>query len=158
MKQCILAFTIMFVVLFSLQSNGQEAIRQESCSDSMISREADSIKQALYQQGFIILKEVSMTMESQYEMPIVVPLNQGTWYHVVFIGDITSKLYEVKMFDWQEKLVADEKKNWGIIDGNIVSYSYIPQFSEYHMIKVLQVNKKKKEPCGYIMLFKKVKE
>jgi hypothetical protein len=44
------------------------------------------------------------------------------------------------------------------VDGNVISYSYIPPISEYHMIKPLQVNKKKKQLCGYVMLFKKIKQ
>ena len=90
-------------------------------------------------------------------MPVIVPLNQGSFYQFVFIGDITSKLYEVRMYDWEERQVAYEKKQWGDVDGNVISYSYIPQFSEYHMMKPVQVNKKKKNVCGYVMLLKKVK-
>jgi hypothetical protein len=33
----------------------------------------------------------------------------------------------------------------------------MPKFSEWHMIKPVQVNKKNKECCGYILLLKKVK-
>ncbi len=98
-----------------------------------------------------------MEMESEYEMPVVVPLTQGSWYHFVFIGDITSKLYEVRMFDWDEKQVVYLKKQWGDVDGNVIDYSYIPKQSEYHMIKPVQVNKKKKKLCGYVILLKKTK-
>jgi hypothetical protein len=97
-----------------------------------------------------------MAMESEYEMPVIVPLNQGSWYHFVFIGDTGSKLYEVRMYDWDEKQVAYQKKQWGDVDGNVISYSYIPKFSEYHMMKPVQVHKKKKNLCGYVMLLKKV--
>ena len=41
------------------------------------------------------------------------------------------------------------------VDGNVISYSYIPKFTEFHMIKPVQVNNKKKEMCGYVMLLKK---
>lgn len=99
-----------------------------------------------------------MTMESEYEMPVIVPLNEGSWYQFVFIGDVTSKLYEVRMFDWNEKQVVYEQKRFGDVDGNVISYSYIPRFTEYHMIKPVQVNKrKKKDLCGYVMLLKRVK-
>ena len=109
--------------------------------------------------GFIVLKEASITMQSEYEMPVLVPLNQGSWYQFVFIGDISSKLYEVRMFDYNEKQVIYQKKMWGDVDGNIISYSYVPQFSEYHMMKPVQVNKtKKKGLCGYVMLLKKTGE
>lgn len=122
----------------------------------MIQHQADSLKNMYFHDGFVLLKEASIQMESAYEMPVVVPLSQGSWYQFVFIGDYTSKLYEVRMYDWDEKQVVYQKKLWGDIDGNIISYSYVPQFSEFHMMKPVQVNKdKKKTLCGYVMLFKK---
>ncbi len=36
-----------------------------------------------------VLREASMTMESEYEMPIVLPMTQGTWYQFIFIDDPT---------------------------------------------------------------------
>ena len=151
-----LPLTILFSLLFTgFQTTAQEVIRQNSCSSSAILHQADSIKQELAKNGFVVVKEASMEMESEYEMPVIVPLTEGSWYQFVFIGDITSKLYEVRMFDWNEKQVVYQKKMWGEVDGNIISYSYIPKFSEYHMIKPVQVNKKKKNLCGYVMLLKK---
>ncbi|HMK03571.1 MAG TPA: hypothetical protein VK489_05245 [Ferruginibacter sp.] len=135
----------------------QQVIRQSPCSSPAILQQADSIKQELAKQGFIVVKEASMQMESEYEMPVIVPLTEGSWYQFVFIGDISSKLYEVRMFDWNERQVVYQKKMWGDVDGNVISYSYIPKFSEYHMIKPVQVNKKKKVLCGYVMLLKKTK-
>jgi hypothetical protein len=144
-------------LLFSYSINAQDVIRQNACSSPAIMQQADSMKQELAKQGFIVVKEASMEMESEYEMPVIVPLTEGSWYQFVFIGDISSKLYEVRMFDWNEKQVVYQKKMWGDVDGNVISYSYIPQFSEYHMMKPVQVNKKKKGLCGYVMLLKKVK-
>src|SRR4051812_44916301 len=145
------------VTIFSLNTKAQDVIRQQACSNESIIHQADSIKQDLAKQGFIVVKEASVTMESEYEMPVIVPLTEGSWYQFVFIGDISSKTYEVRMFDWNEKQVVYQKKMWGDVDGNVISYSYIPRFSEYHMIKPLQVNKKKKNLCGYVMLLKKTK-
>lgn len=138
------------------QGSGNDVIRQKPCTDETISAIADSIKNNILKQGFILVKENSMQMESEYEMPIIVPLNQGTWYHIVYIGDPTSRLYELRMFDWNEKQVIYKKNLWGDVDGPVISYSYIPKFSEYHMIKTVQINKKKKNVCGYVMMFKKV--
>ena len=83
-------------------------------------------------------------MESEFEMPVIVPLTQGSWYQFVFIGDYSSRLYEVRMYDWNEKQVIFQQKRWGDVDGNVISYSYIPKLSEFHMMKPVQVNKKKK--------------
>ena len=152
MKNLILITALAF---FGLSSTAQNVIYQNPCSSASILKQADSIKQFLAKQGFTVVKEASMQMESEYEMPVIVPLTEGSWYQFVFIGDISSRLYEVRMFDWNEKQVVYQKKFWGDVDGNVISYSYIPQISEYHMIKPVQVKKKKKDLCGYVMLLKK---
>jgi hypothetical protein len=139
-----------------LNSFSQEVIRQQSCQDDFISKQVDSLKTLYAKDGYSVLKEASISMESEFEMPVVVPLTQGSWYQFVFIGDYSSRLYEVRMFDWNERQVVFKQKKWGDIDGNVISYTYVPQFSEFHMMKPVQVNKKKKKNlCGYVMLFKK---
>jgi hypothetical protein len=154
MKKPYLIFAAMLLISTSIFS--QDVIRQQSCTDELISRQVDSLKNHYSKDGFILLKEASIKMESEYEMPVVVPLTQGSWYQFVFIGEYSSRLYEVRMFDWDERQVIYQQKKWGDVDGNIISYSYVPKFSEFHMMKPVQVNKqKKKNLCGYVMLFKK---
>ena len=155
MKNRILFPLISAFLLLGTNSFAQNVIRQNPCLSPAILLQADSIKQLLAKQGFIVVKEASMQMVSEYEMPVIVPLTEGSWYQFVFIGDASSRLYEVRMYDWNEKQVVYQKKYWGDVDGNVISYSYIPRFTEYHMIKPVQVNNKKKDLCGYVMLLKK---
>jgi hypothetical protein len=134
----------------------KDIIRLQSCSNTSISLQVDSLKELYGKQGYLLLKEASINMESEYEMPVIVPLSQGSWYQFVFIGDYSSKLYEVRMYDWQERQVIFRQKRWGDVDGNVIVYSYVPEMSEFHMMKPVQVNKqKKKNICGYVMLFKR---
>lgn len=143
-------------LLLCSSSFSQEVIRQQSCENGSISQQADSLRKLYTSQGYTLLKEASMSMESEYEMPVIVPLNEGSWYQFVFIGDVSSKLYEVRMYDWQERMVIFRQLKWGDVDGNVIVYSYVPKFSEFHMMKPVQVNKqKKKNLCGYVMLFKR---
>jgi hypothetical protein len=146
--------TLLLFYTNSLLAQG-DVIKQQSCDGNPYQQTVDSLKQVFAAQGFTVLREASMIMESEYEMPIIMPMNQGTGYQFIFIGDPTSKLYEVRMYDWNEKQVVYKKNQWGDVDGNIISYNYVPQFTEYHMIKPLQVNKKKKKLCGYVLLLKK---
>ena len=143
-------------VLFSTNVSAQDdVIKQQSCEGNPYQQTVDSLKQFYATQGFTVLREASVTMESEFEMPVVLPMQAGTWYQFIFIGDPTSRLYEVRMYDWSERQVVYKKNLWGDVDGNIISYSYVPQVSEYHMIKPVQVNKKKKKLCGYVLLLKK---
>lgn len=151
---------ILFLIFlfFTTLAHAQQVIRVQPCDDTLILRQADSVKTLFSKQGYNVLREASISMESEYEMPVVVQLQERALYQVVFIGDITSKLYEVRMYDWDEKMVVYQKKMWGDVDGNIISYAYQPKFTEFHMIKPVQVNKKKKKLCGYIMLLQKVRQ
>ena len=157
MRRFLASCAIILVSFVSAQAQ-DDVIRLESCVNDSYKPQIDSLKAYFTAQGYEIVREASIKMESEYEMPIVVPLTGGAWYQFIFIGDPTSKLYEVRMYDWNEKQVVYQKHMWGDVDGNIISYSYIPQFSEYHMIKPVQVNKQKKKGlCGYVLLLKKVK-
>jgi hypothetical protein len=143
------------LIALSIAAQKDDVIRIQPCSDSLIMHEVDSLKNFYSQNGFSLLKEATVTMQSQFELPVIVPLKEGSWYQFIFIGDYTSQLYEVRMYDWDEKMVVYQKKQWGDVDGNIISYSYVPKFSEYHMMKPVQVNKRKKSLCGCVMLFVK---
>jgi hypothetical protein len=155
----LLTALLLCISVASFSQKGVEVIRQQSCSDQLISKQVDSLKQLYGNDGYVLLREASVSMESEFEMPVIMPLNEGSWYQFIFLGEKSSKLYEVRMYDWNEKMVIYRKNQWGDVDGNIITYSYIPKFSEYHMMKPLQVNKgKKKNLCGYVMLFKKVKD
>ncbi|MBL7732683.1 MAG: hypothetical protein JNM88_16015 [Chitinophagaceae bacterium] len=154
MKKTITSLAAMLLCFIVLHA--QDVIRQQSCSNGTIDQQVDSLKKLYGSQGYVLLKEASMAMESEYEMPVIVPLTQGSWYQFVFIGEYSSRLYEVRMYDWQERQVIFRQKKWGEVDGNVIVYSYVPQFSEFHMMKPVQVNKqKKKNLCGYVMLFKR---
>jgi hypothetical protein len=148
--------TLSACLFISTSTLGQEVIRQQSCDIASIQKQIDSLKKLFSANKFALVRETSMTMESDYEMPIIVPLTEGSFYRFVFVGDPTSRLYEVRMYDYNEKQVVYEKKMRGDIDGNIINYQYVPKFTEYHMIKPLQTNKNKKKVCGYVMLYKKL--
>ena len=149
---CLVACLCLFAS--SLQAQ-DDVIKLQSCDGNPYQQTVDSLKKVYSSQGFVLLREASFKMESEYEMPVVLPMQAGTIYQFIFIGDPTSKLYEVRMYDWTERQVVYKRNQWGDIDGNIISYSYVPQATEYHMIKPVQVNKKKKQLCGYVMLLKK---
>ena len=151
---------LLIVLIFlavNFRAKSQQTINNPIALDSVFKKRADSLRASFAKDGFVIVKEAKMTMESEYEMPVIVPLKEGSWYEFAFIGDVSSRLYEVRMYDETEKQVVYLKHYGNGMESNIISYSYIPKFSAYHVIKPLQLNKKKKKNlCGYIMMFKKV--
>ena len=155
MKKLFTLTVLVLATVLSLTAKAQPMVTKTAFDNPAIVAQADSVKELYGKMGFVLAKESGMAMESEYETPVILPLKEGTWYRIVFIGDYTSRLYEVRMFDWNEKQVFYAKKMWGDVDGNIISYDYIPKFTEYHLVKPVQINKKKKQVGGYFMIFKK---
>jgi hypothetical protein len=155
MKKFISLSVFVLAMFVAIISNAQPMVQKAAFDNPAIQSQADSLKELYGKMGFVVAKESGMAMESEYETPVILPLKQGTWYRIVFIGEMTSRLYEVRMFDWNEKQVFYAKKMWGDVDGNIISYDYVPQFTEYHLVKPVQINKKKKQCGGYFLIFKK---
>ena len=142
------------LVLTSLLISSLAIKAQDACNSKHILQQVDSLKKVFEQSGFKIIQESSVNMESEHELPVIVPMKMGTPYQVVFIGDAQSQSYEVKMFDFSEKQVFHSRTNNG--NTNIISYAYTPQMSEYHLISTSQTNsERKKNLCGYILLLKK---
>ena len=146
--------SLLVFLLFSINHlKAQEVIRQVPCFDASMKNQADSLIKSMALKGFKMVREAAMSMENQYEMPVIVPLTAGSWYQVAFIGDAKANLYEVRMYDYAEKQVVYKKQG---IENNIISYSFIPKSTEYHMIKPVQVGKRKiKNFCSFILIFRK---
>ncbi|HRG94475.1 MAG TPA: hypothetical protein PLZ10_16070, partial [Chitinophagaceae bacterium] len=66
------------LILFSVNSFSQNVIRQQSCSNESISKQADSLRELYTKDGYVLVREASMSMESEFEMPVIVPLTQGS--------------------------------------------------------------------------------
>src|SRR5215211_1423015 len=101
---------LVLLLASGLFASAQEVIKIQDCHSPEINRQVDSLKALYAKDGFVVLKEASVSMESEYELPVIVPMQQGGVYQFVFVGEPTSKLYEVRMYDWSEKQVVYQKK------------------------------------------------
>jgi hypothetical protein len=152
-----ICLSAIYVIAPAQNRNANIIYNTVSKLNTNIIAQADSLKTVFEKDGFVVVREAAINMESEYEMPVIMALTEGSWYQFIFIGDPGSSLHEVRMYDWDEKEVVYQRK-YGYSEGNVISYSYIPRTSEYHMMKPVQVNKKKKKDLmGYVLLLKKIK-
>jgi hypothetical protein len=128
------------------------------CKNDDIARQVDSIKAVAAKEGFALAKEAAIAMESQYEMPIMLPLNEGAWYRFYFIGDPGSRLFELRMLDADDQQHQYKKKVTGDEEVNVLSFDHIPKSSQFYTIRPVQINKKQKNMCGFVMLFKRIRQ
>lgn len=155
MKNLIITTSLLAACICTNPVLSQDLIRQQSCQTNTVQHQIDSLKRYYSSNGFSLMREASMQMESQYEMPIIVPLTQGEWYSFVYVGNPESRLHEVRMYDYMEKMVIYRKNLKKDASANVINFTYEPASSEYHIIKPVQIHNKQKDLCGYVMLFKR---
>jgi hypothetical protein len=117
----------------------------------------DSIKTLFAEQGFSMVKESAVQMINNYESEIFLPLKQNQWYKFVFVGDLSSKSFQQRLYDFGEKKVITINQKIKDAEANIIQFDYIPKFAEFHALRSLQINKTKKNVKGYFLLFRKIK-
>jgi hypothetical protein len=60
-----------------------DVVKLQSCEGNPYQQTIDSIKKASAGQGYVLLREASVQMESEYEMPVVLPMQAGTNYQFI---------------------------------------------------------------------------
>jgi hypothetical protein len=116
----------------------------------------DSLKTLFTEQGFILVRESAVQMYSNYESSIFLPLKETQWYKFVFVGDLSSKSFQQRLYDFEEKKVITINQKIKDAEANIVLFDYIPKFAEFHALRSVQINKTKKNVNGYFLLFRKI--
>ena len=155
MKTKLTAALILLLTTYASTTFSQD-IQKPPCVRPAYQVQVDSLKQSLASRGYCLMKEASITMESTYEMSVVMQLEQGNMYHFVFIGDPASMEYQVTMFDWKERMVFCKKSQRQAADGNIMYCSFEPEASKQHIFRPLQVTTaESKTLYGYVLMFRK---
>ncbi len=116
------------------------AIKNFRSGDPALRKQADSLRNRYADNGYTLVEGIPVTMKSDSQLPVIVNLTRGDWYQVIFIGDKRSRASEISLFDFDEHKVA-YKRNLISQDGNVISCSYVPQGSEYHLIRTMQSTK-----------------
>ncbi len=148
-------FLFLVFALCSMYNLSAQNVAPAPCIDPIVTKSADSLLQFFRSKSFSLAHRASLTMESEYESAIITELKKGNTYVLAFICAKTSKLFQVSVYDRDEHRVAYEKQKSFDKEGNILIFSYRPDESGFHIIRPLQSNKRNKEVCGELMLFKK---
>jgi len=155
MRQIFVLFVGTIALTFSQKNFAQQKIATGSCTDAALVHQADSISKGLTDLGFTFAAEWYVQMESQYEQPVYLPLTKGVFYQIVFIADPSSRRKELGFFDGENRKLLGDVKNKQ--ENNVIRFGHVPQITEQFLVILLQINSKKNDICGHLMVFKKIK-
>ncbi len=138
------------------QQRGGDPRQIVGCQDPVLRAQADDIKKHFTEQGFKVYRDAMISMESMQPFPIMVQLQKGQLYQIIFVGQQAASNHRMVMYDGNDRKV-DEKfiyKRGGKDGGaptNYLIYEYVPERTDTYLFEFL-TRLKNKQFCGSVCI------
>jgi ssRNA-specific RNase YbeY (16S rRNA maturation enzyme) len=151
-------FLIVFLFL-SLTGQAQKQAPRIGCKDAALLVQSTEQKESLTKQGFEVLNDAMLSMDSREEFPVVVRLQAGTYYQVVFLGNTRSKHMNLDLYDTQKEAILHKEQQPLNQTSNVISFSFTPATSGDYSFLLSQVMKQevfkaRQSVCGSFTIFR----
>lgn len=123
------------------------------CQDPVLRAQAVDIKKHYSEQGFKVLQDAMINMESMVPFPIMAQLQRGQLYEIIFVGQQAATNHRMVMYDGDNRKV-DEKfvfKKSGVDVTNYIIYEFIPERTDLYLFEFM-TRLKNKEFCGSVCI------
>lgn len=127
------------------------------CIDEYIRNKADTIKQFYSKQGFDVAHDAMLSMTSMVSYPVVVQLQRGQLYQIIFVGTPGMAKMRIDICDANETKIDEALAMANRLQSNYIVYTFVPESSGIYMFNLLQKEKTKPNLCGSFSILK-VKE
>lgn len=151
----------LFFIVFSVNARAQHYAPKIGCKDATILVQANELKESLAKQGFEVVNDAMLSMESREDFPIVMRMQAGVFYQIAFIGNTRSKRMNLDLFDPKMRLLIQKEQQPLNQTSNQISFSFTPAESgDYNFIlsqtmkQELMKFKGKPVVCGSICILK----
>jgi hypothetical protein len=138
MRSILLFFVFSIVAVCPLKA--QNAASRIGCKDATILLQATELKQNLSKQGFEVLNDAMLSMESREDFPIVARLQAGVYYQIVLIGNTRSKRLNLDLYGPSKEVVL-HKEHQPLKGTNVISFSFSPSANGDHTFLLSQTMK-----------------
>jgi len=134
-------------------ANAQDNTPRIGCKNATILQKAVSIKENWKAQGFEVLNDAMLSMESKEDFPVVVQMMQGEFYQIVFVGDNRATKVHLEAYDRSKKSIFSKTQKPMQDESEVISWSFTPASTDNYTFLLSQV-KKHEEMCGSFTILK----
>lgn len=156
---------IILFIAITTTVQAQQMAPKIGCKDATILVQANELKESLIKQGFEVINDAMLSMESREDFPIVVRMQAGVFYQVAFIGNTRSKRMNLDLFAADKGLLMQKEQQPLNQTSNVISFSFTPADNgDYKFIlsqtmkQELMKFKGKEIVCGSFCILKLKKE
>jgi hypothetical protein len=114
------------LLCIALNGNAQQTAPNIGCKDPNLLVQATELRAGLNAQGFELLHDAMISMSSKDDFPIVVRMQAGLFYQIVFIGNTRSKKMNLMVVDPQQQLIIEKQQTPLSQSSNVISFSFTP--------------------------------
>lgn len=117
------------------------------CIDGAIRLQAQEMKDYYLKQGFEVFRDAMISMSSMEPYPVIVQLQKGTFYQIIFVGNTADSKIKLELYDGHDNKLDEKTVERNREQPNYISYSITPENSDTYMFMLMQ-KLKNKEMCG----------
>lgn len=119
---------LLTVILLSISTLGyaQQQAPRIGCKDATLLVQSTELKESLTKQGFEVINDAMLSMDSKDNFPIVVRMQSGVYYQVIFLGNTRSKRMNLELYDVNQKKIITKEQQPLNQTSNIISFSFTP--------------------------------
>lgn len=150
----LIAATAIFCAAVPAHAQQQAEPRQAvGCHDPVLRAQADDIKKHFTEQGFKVYRDAMINMESMQPFPIVIQLQKGQLYQIIYVGQQAATNHRMVMYDGNDRKI-DERfvfKKLGKDVTNYMVYEFVPERTDTYLFEFM-TRLKNKQFCGSVCI------
>lgn len=125
------------------------------CVDPTLRAQADEIKQHYTSQGFVVFRDAMINMSSMEPFPVVVQLNRGHLYQIVFVGQAAATNHKLVVYDGADHQIDERfvsrSRGLDANQTNFIIYEFVPERTDMYMLTFMS-RLKNKDFCGSVCI------
>lgn len=123
------------------------------CNDKAIRLQAEQIKAGLKAQGFKVVRDAMITMDSRQPAPIGIQFVKGKLYQLIYIGDRRASRIDFELLDENDKRIEHMQLKKPS-ENNFLIYAFTPAVSDIFLV-ILSQRWKTNSMCGSFTIMEK---
>lgn len=131
----------LLLVIISFVAKAQSNAPKIGCKDATILVQANELKEGLIKQGFEVVNDAMLSMDSRDDFPIIVRMQAGVFYQIAFIGNTRSKKMNLDLFAPDKSLLQQKEQQPLNQTSNVISFSFTPAESGDYTFILSQIMK-----------------
>ncbi|MDI9320666.1 MAG: hypothetical protein QM530_09365 [Phycisphaerales bacterium] len=122
-------FALLMCICCSYTAHAQNNAPNIGCKDATLIVQSSDLKKSLIQQGFEVMNDAMLSMDSRDAFPVIVRMQSGVFYQIVFIGNPRSKKMSLELLGIEKESLMQKKLEPYDQGSNTISFSFTPATS-----------------------------